>query len=145
MPFPVPLIDLDGQRVLLIGVVLAARRACFVTGTAQYTGAELRVNRAGGDSVVAGGTASALQGFDPAVLPRLIVPEHRGFVLSQAAGVVACVVAAIPAPFPDAIVLDEPFFGLAMNGETGDVFLMQVDDSEDEHEDNAVTDHNRAT
>jgi hypothetical protein len=129
MPFPIPPADLAGTRVLLIGVIAPnGRRACFVTGVAQYNGAELQLHRPGEDPAIVASTASALQGFDPAALPRLIVREHRGPVLAQAVGVTACAVIALDAPLPHAIVLDDPFFGLAHDGATGEIFLMQADD-----------------
>ena len=146
MPFPIPPADLDGERILLIGVVMpAARAACFVSGTARYTGSELRVHGAAERPAVAAGSGAALQGFDPAVLPHLIVRHHRDMVLARAAGVTACVVAAVPEGLAGAIVLDQPFFGLAMNGTTGEIFLMQGDDSEDDYADETVSDHDPAT
>src|SRR3712207_6397689 len=93
--FPLDVEELDGRRVLLILVPYERKQvAYFAAGPARWTGAGLRVEYdPAHPAAVARASRAALRGFDPAVLPRLIVPEHRPAVLAAAGEVSACVVA----------------------------------------------------
>lgn len=129
--FPMSPDSLEGRRVLLIVVPLNdVQTVYFLTGTAEWSGTELRVHLpSGGEPVIARGSRVALEGFDPAVLPRLIVPEQYPQIATLARGVDAAVAVFAPtAPTaPDAAVslkLKTPFYGLA-RGAAGEVLLMQ--------------------
>lgn len=129
--FPMSPEAMDGRRILLIAIPEDAMdSAYFLAGTAQWTGADLRV-RAGTDTTAAvvRGSRAALSGFSPATLPRLILPRYYPRVAALATGVEACVVVAVPTAPPTGLALSHPFFGLAM-GRDGEVFLMQGDTSE---------------
>ena len=120
--------SLDGQRVLLI-VILASdvQTAYFMAGTAKWTGEELQVQSSPETApVIAIGARVALQGFNPELLPRLIVPRHFPQVAKLANGVVAAVVIFAASAPARALALDAPFFGLA-SGKDNQVFLMQGD------------------
>jgi hypothetical protein len=126
--FPMSPESLDGRRVLLIVIpASAARTACFLTGTAKWTGEDLEVQSAPDSApVVAKGTRVALQGFNPALLPRLIVPSDYPQVAQMAQGVAAAVAIFAPSAPEGAMTLESPFFGLA-HGKDNQVFLMQGD------------------
>lgn len=129
--FPLPPEALDDQRVLLIGFVEAdTRNAYFVVGIASWSGTRLRVAYDPHlPSVEPTGTAAAWRGFDPQVLPKILLPKALHRVEPLLGDVAACVVAWMPEPIPAALVIANAFFGLAANPETGEVFLMQGDPS----------------
>jgi hypothetical protein len=128
--FPLTLAQLDRQRVLLIAIPASSpRMACFASGAATYEDGRLRVAYATDrpDAVV-DDSRQSVRGFDPTVLPRLIVAAQRNKVLQLARGSTACVAASVPSPLPGALNIEDAFFGLSMNQLTGEVFLMQGDD-----------------
>jgi hypothetical protein len=129
--FPRPVEALDQQRVLFIGLVADdPHNAYIVVGRAAWTGAQLRIAYDVRRPIIEpSGTPPAWRGFDPAVLPEILVPEAWRRVEPLVDDVVACVVAWVSAPLPAALVLVEPFFGVAENRETGEIFLMQGDPS----------------
>lgn len=71
------------------------------------------------------GTREALAGFDPAVLSKIIVPEHYPTVAALAAHVYACVAMFSQEEPVGSMVLEWPFFGLGGNMTTGQVLLFQ--------------------
>lgn len=133
MEYPVAPSDLDNRPILLIQVLESdPRRAFFLSGFARWTGHGLRV-RSGRFEVPAWGTARALSGFDPALLPALIVPEILDDVSDLAKGVDACVVSLTADPPVTGIERRDAFFGLALGSE-GQIFLMQGDPHPDDDE-----------
>lgn len=105
--------------------------AFFVTGIAQWTGSELQVTYDDARApLILTGSPAALSGFDPSTLPTLIIAPHRADVLPMANDVAACVVAFTSSPLRDAVRFDAPFFGLAMNRSTEQIFLMQGSDGD---------------
>jgi len=129
--FPLPAEALDGQRVLLIGLVRTdARNAYFVSGVASWSDQRLSVAY---DPMVPSlkplGTPLAWRGFDPCVLPDILLPKAWRRVEPLASGVAACVVSWLPDSVPSALVIGNAFFGVATNGATGEIFLMQGDPS----------------
>jgi hypothetical protein len=126
--FPIRPESLDGRRVLLIVIPTSdVHTAYFLAGTAEWDEAELRVRSAPGNApVVVHGSRQALEGFDPGVLPRLIVPDRypQVAVLAQAADAVVAVFA--PTAPAGAVALKAPFYGLA-SGPGNEVLLMQGD------------------
>jgi hypothetical protein len=128
--FPMPVEGLDGKWLLAIAIPKdEPSTAFFVKGLATWTGSELRIvaNRASAPLVL-GGSPAALEGFNPAVLPKVIVSAHRSAIVALAAGVTACVVAFVDQPPLDALEIERVFFGLSMNEHTGEVYLMQGSD-----------------
>lgn len=125
--FPISPESLDGRRVLLIVIPTSdVRIAYFLAGTAEWGGAELRVRPApGGAPVVVHGSRQALKGFNPAILPRLIVPDRYPQVAALAQGADAVVAVFAPAA-PAAVAVKAPFYGLA-GGPGSEVLLMQGD------------------
>jgi hypothetical protein len=125
--FPADPESLESRRVLLILVAEEAPwTAAFVTGIAHWL--EGRFSLMCGQPPIAfevPGTREALAGFDPAILPRLIVPKHSPTVLALAEGVDACVSAFCTAVPPGALTLASPFFGLGKNTSTGACLLFQ--------------------
>jgi len=128
--FPIPVKDLDGRQVLAIAIPKSRPSlAVFVAGVATWTGRELHVTpERAGLRLVLDGSPATLRGFNPAVLPKLIVPPHRSAVVALAVNAIACVVAFVDQPPPGSLQIEEAFFGLAANENTGEVFLMQGDD-----------------
>ena len=129
--FPLPAEALDGQRVLLIGLVRTdPRNAYFVSGVASWSDQRLSVAY---DPMVPSlkplGTPLAWRGFDPCVLPDILLPKAWRRVEPLASGVAACVVSWLPDSVPSALVIGNAFFGVATNGGTGEIFLMQGDPS----------------
>jgi len=126
--FPVKPESLDGKRVLLIVIPRnTLQTAYFVAGIASWTGDELQVRSSSEAApVVAKGARVTLQGFDPALLPRLIIPRYYHQVADVAKGAVACVVIFAPTAPVGALALRAPFFGLA-SGKDDTVVLMQGD------------------
>jgi hypothetical protein len=124
--FPMEPDSLDGKRVLLIVIPSnASHTAYFVTGVASWTDEELKIRSSPEAApIVAKGTRVALQGFDPALLPRLIIPSYYHQVADVANGAVACVVIFAPSAPVGALALRDPFFGLA-SGKDRQVLLMQ--------------------
>lgn len=124
--FPMPPAELDGGRILLIEVSESdTSRASFLAGVAHWTGSALRVEGAE-QTVEASGSERALAGFDPALLPRLVVPHALPPIEALAAGVRACVVTLSRSPSHRSLAVRQPFFGLAL-GPDREVFLMQGD------------------
>jgi hypothetical protein len=129
--FPLPVEALNDRRILFIGVDAAHPHcAYFVVGVAQWTGSELRVAYSpNAPSAVPNGTPSAWSGFDPAILPNVLMPDAWRHVEPLGRDVEACVVAWVSQPLAEALALPDPFFGLAASGHTGGVLLMQGDPS----------------
>lgn len=120
--------SLHGGRILAIVVSQTdPDRAYFIAGTATWTGATLEV-RVHPDStpVVLRGPRGALEGFDPALLPRLVQPNALPAVRELSRGAVAGVAVLGPDLPPGALMLVRPFFGLATS-RTGEVLLLQGD------------------
>ena len=127
--FPVPVEALDGQRVLLIALVAAEpRNAYFVTGKASWSGERLRIAYdASWRSAEPTGTAAAWRGFDPRVLPTILLPDAWRRIEPLARDVAACVASWLAEPPRSALVISDAFFGMASNRDTGEIFLMEVD------------------
>src|SRR4051812_32899044 len=91
--FPVDPEALDGSRVLL---VLVAEEppwtAAFVTGIAHWLKSRFFIMYGQPPAAFeVRGTREALVGWDPAILPRLIVAKHAPTVLALAEDVDVCV------------------------------------------------------
>ena len=127
--FPLPPEALDGQRILLIGLIEAdTSKAYFVVGLASWSGERLRVTYDSRlPSIEPTGTPVAWHGFNPQRLPAILVPKALRRVEPLLHDVAACVVAWVPGPIPSVLVIANAFFGLAANTATGEVFLMQGD------------------
>lgn len=125
--FPIDPEALDSCRVLLI---LVAEKppwtAAFVTGIAHWR--EGRFFLMCGQPPAAfevPGTRDALVGWDPAILPRLLVSPHATTVLTLAEGVEACISVFGTVVPPGALTLAKPLFGVAKNNATGECLLFQ--------------------
>ena len=119
---------LDGRPVLLILASRTAPEGAFIRGVASWDAPAGRLSispASGGAPVLVDGSREALRGFDPAVLPRLIVDKYRDAVLVLAAGVEACVAAFSEEAPAGAASFLRPFYGLAGNVRTGEVLLSQ--------------------
>jgi hypothetical protein len=117
---------LDGRPILLILVPRDAPHAHFLAGVARWTDRGLLVEHGpSATSIELRGTAEALAGFDPAALPRIVVPERYPAVARLADGVHACVAVFSGEEPAGAVRLECPFFGLGGNMETGEVLLFQ--------------------
>jgi hypothetical protein len=117
---------LNGERILAIVVSQTdPDRAYFVAGTAAWTGATLEV-RVHPDStpVVLRGPRTALDGFDLALLPRLVQPNVLAAVSELSRGAIAGVVVLGPDLPSGVLTLVRPFYGLSTS-RSGEVFLMQ--------------------
>lgn len=125
--FPVDPEALDGRRVLLIVVAEESPwAASFVNGIAHWR--EGRFSLTCGQPPAAfqvPGTREALLGWDPALLPRIIVAKHAPTVLAVAQGVDACVSVFATCLPPGAVTLPLPFYGLGKNTVTGACLLFQ--------------------
>lgn len=122
---------LDGRPVFLILVARNAADATFLPGVASWDALNERLSltpSTRGPVLSVAGTPEALKGFDPTVLPRLIVAEFRDAVLALAAGAEACIVAFSDALPAGAATYRYPFFGVGANTRTGEVFLFQGSD-----------------
>ena|SRR6185437_9027569 len=127
--FPLSAQALDGHRVLFIGIdPNDPRTAFFVSGDAEWSGTALQIVYSPDvPHAVPGGTPPAWRGFDPAMLPRVLTPEAWHHVEPLSRDVEACVVSWVSAPLPEALVQTDPFFGLAANQATGEVFATPLE------------------
>ena len=127
MTFPIPPTALSGLRALLIVIPRESPRdTAFFVGTAECDGSSIGLMGPHGRIVEAiAAPAEALRGFDPKVLPKVLMPDAYQSVASLLAGVDACVAVFAGAP-PGGLTHADAFFGLAA-GAAGEPLLMQGD------------------
>jgi hypothetical protein len=101
-------------------------RAAFVTGVAHWVDGRFFIMCGQPPAAFeVRGTREALVGCDPAMLPRIILPQHATTILALAEDVDAYVSAFGTEVPPGALTLASPFFGLAKNNATGECLLLQ--------------------
>jgi len=110
--------------LLIVIPTTDVRTAHFFRGVAACDDRSIRVNAEGGWIRRINTTAESLNGFDPALLPKLIVPEFVDVVLQLAKEVATCVVVFSSDTPERGVVLKDAFFGLA-RGRAGEPILFQ--------------------
>lgn len=116
---------LSGLQILLIVIPRSAPREAHLTaGTALCDGHEIIVNSGGRRTPSLPAPRESLVGFDPAILPRLIVPRQYARLQPLLHGVVACVALFADVAPAGALVLHDAFFGLG-EGAAGQPLLFQ--------------------
>ena len=126
--FPIPPAELSGLYVLLMVIPLdSPRDAYFFVGTAVWDRRSIfLINDAEERLVRIPVSAEALQGFDPQVLPNVLIPrllEELAPTLGEIEACVAVFAETAPAGAP---ANHNAFFGLA-RGAKGEPLLMQGD------------------
>jgi hypothetical protein len=89
----------------------------------------MRLRIAGAATLTLRGRVETLRGFNPDGLATLLTADAWSRISALASGCDACVVGFATAGI-GGVELVDPFFGMAMNTETDEIFLMQGDDSE---------------
>lgn len=121
----------SGRRVLLIVIPRSAvHDAHFFVGIAQHNGAGIYVRDDAGRCTPSFLVpAEELRGFDPTVLPNLIVPEHYprlAQLIGSDRALDACLAVFAESPPGGGLILQHAFYGLGESA-TGQPLLFQGD------------------
>jgi hypothetical protein len=128
LSFPIPADELTGLYVLLMVIPLDAPRAAyFYVGTAVWDRRSIfLINDAEERLVRIPVSADALQGFDPQLLPNVLVPRVLEELVPRIAEIEACVAIFSDTAPAGAPAYQNAFFGLA-RGVKGEALLMPGD------------------
>jgi hypothetical protein len=128
LSFPISADELTGLYVLLMVIPLdSPRDAYFYVGTAVWDRRSIfLVNDAEERLVRIPVSAEALQGFDPQVLPNVLIPRALEALTPTIAEIEACVAVFADTAPAGAVAYSNAFFGLA-RGAKGEPLLMQGD------------------
>jgi hypothetical protein len=127
MFFPVAGKSLSGHRILLIVIpVSSPNENHFFVGTARCNGEAISIKNDSVETPLIAAPNEALRGFDPAVIPRLVVPEHLAQVATLLDRVEACVAVFAESAPQGGVAITEAFYGLGQ-GASGEPLLFQGD------------------